>query len=390
MPDLHVSVVSCAFRPGGIDVLLAGMRDQTYPKAHWEIILIDRRYERRHAEVMDLARRYEVPLIHAPEHRRNGRWGCTASAYNTGLALARGEIIILLTDWTYAPPGWIEAHLQHHIGGRPTYVIAPYRYHAVGITKAMYDELAPEFIRWSHLVYPWEAFLHQPKLRTKNADIIPPQEVRAESECLTEDAVLRGEVFDESFIFEDGLFQPEWLDRMPPFPGDDPGLRRHFPLQAVEPPMAHLKNESMPRAPVYAINGVDVWGERGGRMQIDTDFGLRMARIGCRLLWEPAALAHCVNPRHGVCRTMPFGSAPHRVAGRWNQEDCDRFQWRRERDVRLGQFIPAPAPYTMEDLARRLEWWRAADTIPTDGLDVPDREFFGRDIWPDSPYTETP
>ena len=365
--------------------MLAGMRDQTFPRDQFEVIFVDHRYERRHVEVMDLAKRYDVPLIHVPEHRRNGRWGCTASAFNTGFAVARGEIVIMLVDWTYAPPGWIETHLNHHTG-QPSYVVGLYLYHAVGVTEPMYHRITDEATRWSHLVPPWTAFSRQPKLRVKIPFDLTTQDARFNA-CSTEDAVLRGEVFDEISAFEDGLFDPKWIDQMPEFPVGDPGLRRHMPGMVVEGNQVHLKNESILRDPIYALNGIDVWGERGGRMQVDTDFGLRVARLGIRLVWDPAAVVHCINPRHGVCRMMPFGDPVQRMEGRWSQADCEAFALRREIDIRLGQFLAAPAPYTMRELAKRLEKWRTAGVIDTAELDIPDTEFFGREIWPDSPYT---
>ncbi len=93
MIDLSVQV--CSFRPGGIDILLAGMRDQTYPKDRFELVLVDHRYERRHEQVMALAKRYDLPNVtHVPEHRRNGHWAVTSSAFNTGFALAQGLSLI--------------------------------------------------------------------------------------------------------------------------------------------------------------------------------------------------------------------------------------------------------------------------------------------------------
>ena len=121
----QVSVICSTFRPGGIDITLAGMRDQTYK--NFELVLIDKRYDLRYQRVVELARYYGVRLVHAPEYRRNGKWVSFCSAWNTGMALARGEVLILFQDWQYAPPGWIEAHLQA-LDGKRRYVLAPYIY----------------------------------------------------------------------------------------------------------------------------------------------------------------------------------------------------------------------------------------------------------------------
>ena len=380
-PDVTVQVVT--FRPAGLDVLLAGMRDQTYPKHRFEVVLVDHRYERRHAEVMELAKYYGVNLIHVPEHRRNGQWGVCSSAFNTGFAVARGRVIIMLVDWTYAPPGWIEAHLRHHFGP-PVYVVAPYRYHAVGITKPLYDRLKQEM--GGRVSSPWEAFTRQPKLRLKQPFDLTTQDFRADYTCLEEDAVLKGEVLDEVSAFEEGLFDPGWLPRMPPIPDEDPGNRKGPRSGHFDAFTAHLKNESVPREVIYRLNGTDIWSERGGRMSIDSEWGLRVEALGVQFVWEPQAQTECVNPRHGVCRTMPFGHVEERVGGRWNLADCEAFYGRRRREIREKRYLAAPAPYTLDALAARLEPWRTADWIDPGPLDLSDREFYGRDLWPDSLY----
>lgn len=383
---IEVSVVTPTYRPGGIDILLAGMRDQTLPKDQFEVILVDHRYEWRHDRVMALAREYGVNLIHVPEHRRDGIWAVTSSAYNTGFALARGRVIIMLVDWTYCPPGWIEAHVKNHQDPAHSlkYVLAPYYYHAIGITPEIYANMASTGAR----MRPYADYASQPKLHLKIPFDFTGQDARADSKAEDNDAVLRGEVFDEISVFEEGLFDPAWLPRMPPIPDGDPGQRQAGPGATVPYTWTHLKNESVLRETVYHLNGTDIWSERGGRMSIDTEFGMRLSCLGASLIWEPAALAHCINPRHGVCRVMPFGDGTKRAHNRWSLADCQAFFTRREFEARNGGRLAAPAPYTLGELSQRLDPWRAAEPIDVAGLDKPDLEFFGRIIWPDTPYQE--
>lgn len=385
MSSPTLSVVTCWFRPGGIDILMAGMRDQTYPRDRFEVIVVDRRYEQRHDAVMKLARQYDVPLIHVPEHRRNGIWGCTASAYNTGLALARGETVVFLQDWTYAPPGWIEAHLRAQAEA-PRVCVAPYLYLGVALTQEMHERLFKDFLRSGHIVLPWEAFMNQPGIKTK-CEFNPSSQMDREGpDRSSVDAVLEGEVFDEISVFEEGLFDPAWLPRMPPIPYGDPGARKYPKNIRLGHVNTHLKNESFPRKAAYAINGLDIWGERGGRMQIDIDFGLRMEALGLPLLWEPDAYSLCVNPRHGICRHMPVGTAFELTQNRWDLAHCQAYEKRRQSEIVTRARIPAPAPYTLNELATSLEPWRTAPSIDTAGIEQSDAMFFGRDIWPDSPY----
>ena len=120
---VKVSVIMPVFRPGGLDITFVSLRDQRF--CSFEFILIDRRYEKRHTEVMEIANEFGVPTIHAPEHRRNGKWAVVSSAWNTGFMLAEGEIIIMAPDFTYFPPNWIGDHVRHHDAVSYTHLTLP-------------------------------------------------------------------------------------------------------------------------------------------------------------------------------------------------------------------------------------------------------------------------
>lgn len=334
-----------------MDVALAGMRDQTFKD--FEYIVVDHRYERRHDEAMALARTYGVNLIHVPEHRRNGKWSVLASAFATGFALARGRVVIMLVDWTYAPPGWLEAHLQHHQGS-PKLVYGPYTY-----------------------------YRSVPKLKLLQPFDFSGQANRADSSCIDEDAVLRGEILPEVCPFLDGPFDPAWLPGLAKEVAPHQDVRVRGPGPGVHYTWTHLKNESLLRSELYRLNGVDVWSERGGRMSTDTEFGLRAEVSGQALWWEPAAHAHCVNPRGTVCRVLPFGVDAERYDGRWSLADCKAYFARREGEIRAGD-IRAKSPVTLEELARRLAPWRELPQVDTSKLDRSDHIYFGGEIWPNS------
>src|SRR5262245_28610299 len=116
-----VSVLVMMSRPGGVDITLAAMRDQTF--RDFELIIVDNRYELRHERIEAMAKEYGIErVICAPEHRRNGKWIVAAAGFNTALALARGQVVIFLHDYTYVPAGWIEAHLGRIDGHAFRYV----------------------------------------------------------------------------------------------------------------------------------------------------------------------------------------------------------------------------------------------------------------------------
>ena len=108
VPPLSVSIVTATSRLGGLDVLAATVERQTF--RDFEVILVDYWWEERHG-LLDLDR---IPnLVHVPP--RLGRWremSDAHNAWNTGLALARGNVVCFLSDYWLAHPRYVEDHYQ--------------------------------------------------------------------------------------------------------------------------------------------------------------------------------------------------------------------------------------------------------------------------------------
>lgn len=343
-----VSVLTTAFRPGGLDFTLAGMRDQTF--RDFELIVVDRRYEKRQERVYELYKGYGeggFPCIYVPEHRRNGKWTTFCSAWNTAIALARGEHVIFLQDWCYAPPGWIEAHLATHAGRDNRFTLCSYGYY------------------------------NSPALKTKQPFDFSGQSARS-IRCTDWDAVLAGDVLDEIEVFEKGLFDPAWV---PDFTHQYNEVRPGLFASGIAPndTWVHIKNESMKRDFLWRIGGLDERLERG-KGPMDIDVGLRVVNAGGELYWcdAPAAFCHSVNARL-ICGTMPWGDLHERLEGRWSFDDGMVYN---ELQRQRGAFR-ANNLRSMEDLARELAPWReGARPVPRD---LDDLAYWRREIWPDTP-----
>jgi len=327
------------------------MRDQTF--RNFEVIFCDRRYERRHNEVMSLASDYGINLVHAPEHRRN-KEGYTSfcSGWNTAAALARGRVLIIVQDWAYCPPGFIEAHLQNHdVPGR--YVIAPYLYMKVPPVKLKYD-------------FDFTG-----------------QESRG-GNCVTTDPVLDGEILDEVYPFRDGAFDPQWMAGMRPNEYPDQDTRRRPQGAGVPETYVHVKNESILRETFYNLNGLDERMERG-KGPMDLELGMRMAENGVNLWWEQEALQIVPNPRP-ICRTMPWGSMHERLNGRWSYDDGLKYIERRRMEIAEHGDFRAKNPYDLWKLSEDLESWRTPQLIDVAPLEQTDAQYWKEQhpIWPDS------
>lgn len=357
MKKPSVSVLVAMFRPSGLDITLAGMRDQTLPKWEFEVVIVDRRWEHRHAQVLALADRYGIHCFHVPEHRRNGKWQGIASAWNTALAVARGDVVIFLQDFAYAPAGWIQAHLHWHTPGSFRYILGPYTYYGL------------------------------PELR-----LLPPYASAGYAfggdrlRSTIQDPVLRGGILDEVAGFSAGDFDPAWIESLPRL--DSPQDPRSANVgDEVPDTWPHLKNESIRRELAYSLNGLDERLDRG-KGPIDLDWGLRLSAAGVKILWDPATHTPAINSR-AIVATMPWGTMNERLEGRWSWQDGLAYNDRRRAECVSGP-PTAKNPFRLRTLALALEEWRHDPPIDVKGLDIPDFIYWGPEpIWSDTPYEGT-
>lgn len=354
MSVFDASLVISTFRPSGIDIVLAGIRDQSYKK--FETILVDRRYELRHDRVMKLAKEYGIQnFVHVPEFRRNGPWINFCSAWNTGFALAKGEIVIICQDWAYCPSGYIEAHLNA-VDGKKRYVLSPYVYTQLPSIRLPYG-------------------------------FDPVAQMSRGNYCVEPDDIISGKILDEISCFEQGLFDPAWLRNLPRLnrPDQDPRFHPRGHLEAKN--WVHVKNESILRSVLWELNGLDERLERG-KGPMDTDWSNRLESAGIELWWEPSGLQFVPNPRF-LIRTMPWGDMETRVHGRWSYRDGEVYCERRVNEMKSGSPPVALNSYTLSGLSEYLEKWRGGNIDPP-VLDVDDRAYYGIDLWPDSKFWPDP
>jgi len=110
------SIVMATCRLGGMDITWKMLEHQTLRDI--EFILVDFFYYERRELLAALWAQTGLPperFIHVPP--RNGCWEFNPSsgdAYNTGIALARGELVGLIGDYQYQYPGWAQDHCDFY------------------------------------------------------------------------------------------------------------------------------------------------------------------------------------------------------------------------------------------------------------------------------------
>jgi len=339
---VKISVTLGSARPGGIDISLRGLADQTYDD--FEVIFADGRYDKRHERVLDYVRKLGIkqPFYHVPNHRYNGYWGTPCAGYNTGFMLAEGEIVIMLLDYAYAPPEWIENHLKFH--DKKRLVMSPH----------LYTEM--------------------PEVATK--DGCSPTLFTGGEETTVEKILRQKEKFDEISIFK-SPFEPLWLQTIKVCAENDPKAR--LPTGPSQYYFMHTKNDSFPLEVVLEINGMDENYDRG-RGAGDTEFGFRLMKAGCEPFISQEAKVYCLNPRWimpNLNLTIPISRRSD--PSRWCYDEGMAYLEARKREIESGEPPKAKNPYDMREKRKELWHWRelSQERKPVIPLkDVPDEEWF--------------
>ncbi len=335
-PKPFVSVLVNTFRSGGLDITLAGMRDQLYDKNRFEVIIVDHRYEKRHEAVMSMARDYGLHnVIHVPEYQRNGKWCSFASAWNTCFMLASGEISIILIDYAYTPRNWIDWHVSWHYDkeGRRLrrLAIGPHSYHGL-----------PSFIFKGKDINAW--IKKQTELRDKCTDQVD-----------------FAEGFNEVSIFEQP-YDKTMVDKTPVItpPDQDPKLLHETGF--CNRGFVHIKNESYFTESIYQINGCDELFEYG-KGPMDNEFGARFEYSGHQLIFDRQNVIFCHNPRL-LMSTMPWGDMNENIEGRWSYYQGESYQNQRYNAYAAGLPPWAPNDYALRDKRKELLPWKEFGRMP--------------------------
>jgi hypothetical protein len=340
MPKVTVTLGSS--RPGGIDISLYGLSRQTYDD--FEVVFVDARYHKRHARVLDAVKAsgLKQPFYHVPNHRNQPKpWGTTCAGYNTGFMLADGEIVIMLLDYGYTPPDWVEKHVSAHRFGQRV-VMAPHDYRPMPAVRTLDGG---------------------PPLKQYEGHIgMTPESILAERDR-----------YDEISIFVEP-FDPAKLGPSSQPPHCDPKMFR--PEGPNDELLFHTKNESFPFANMLAINGMDEHYDRMGGPG-DPEMAQRLCKSGLSGYITRAIVA-CPNPRWIM---------PNPNAASFHDKPTPGHEWRGcyldgqayfERSWRERRLV-APNPFNILERQREIWGWREMSqereaVIPY--VEIADGEYF--------------
>jgi len=124
---MEFSIVYTTYRPGGLDILADSLKNQTMKD--YELIIVDDHPVDRSKMVKDYLEKQGIPVAYMgpskpkcfPEVAFN-----VFNAINTGLLLSTKEVVILLQDYIWLHPDWLEKIARHENLLRQNYcVIVP-------------------------------------------------------------------------------------------------------------------------------------------------------------------------------------------------------------------------------------------------------------------------
>jgi glycosyltransferase involved in cell wall biosynthesis len=107
-----ISVIVPTNRVGGLDVLVEGLRLQTY--RDFELIVVDCLWNRRADAVAEKLENQPFRVLHVPPRENLFPTSCYQRCVNTGLVHARGEIVYFTCDYTFILPDCLERHASFH------------------------------------------------------------------------------------------------------------------------------------------------------------------------------------------------------------------------------------------------------------------------------------
>src|SRR3990167_10153856 len=104
---MEISVILTTARFGGLDVLFSSMLAQEFD-GEFEVIVTDEFHKER-CDRMRLLTNPRFKLSHLPP-KRECRLYDDSLGINTALAAASGELVMILADYSWAPPNYLQAH----------------------------------------------------------------------------------------------------------------------------------------------------------------------------------------------------------------------------------------------------------------------------------------
>ena len=113
---MKISILLTTHRWGGCDMIFAGLEHQTFDKNEYQLVWCDKLYKERRDLVWMWAKENDINVVHfAPKNQSS--YHVHSSVLNECLDKASGDICLVIGDYTYMLPHWLEIHYAYHQAG---------------------------------------------------------------------------------------------------------------------------------------------------------------------------------------------------------------------------------------------------------------------------------
>ena len=281
-----ISVIVPTLRVGGLDILFAGLEQQTFQD--FELILVDSIHKFRKELVAERAKNYHFPIKHVETIGNPFPLNSYQRCVNTGIVYASGSVCFFTCDYAWLPPNVLSEHADFHRSaqGRAS-MLGVIRLHDVPLLN--------------------QAFPPKYGLRElSKGGTVPADEIdRQWNDANIRHAMTKKWCDDYCADLESGVLDPVmWSIFDHSFvPGDSPTglpvlhveMKSSMPEGQVQPQFCHLKNDSIPTESLLAVNGFD---ERydGCHGWQDSEVADRMSmRLGMQWHLRPKNILHITD-----------------------------------------------------------------------------------------------
>ncbi len=293
---MKLSIVLATIRLGSLDVILNSLAQQT--DQDFELIVVDEWYEERNAQVKTL---HDFDIIHMPP-KRYVDYMDDVGAYNTGLAVARGELVAFLNDFIWLDPQFVERHWKLYESTNFKYSMSGFLDHYESPSSIIRDDIKTGW---------FTAFANE----------------------FTKDRA--------DYWF--GNHYPIYRERKGGYLGQPILTKQSVYYETPGNKFYAAINDSLPLHILKNLNGLD---ERyaGGHSGVDIDLGCRAEAIG----WKFAVDVDCVNKALDVTGTVSTvdGKIPEKKKVRLRTQAANYQIYEKRMDaIREGESPRTPRGY---------------------------------------------
>jgi len=281
-----ISVIVPTLRVGGLDILFAGLEQQTFKD--FELVLVDCLWNKRQSIVAEKASQYHFPIRHVEPRDNPFPLNSYQRCVNTGLVNASGPISYFTCDYSWLPPGCLQEHADFHQARGPNHAMLGVC-HLLGLPL-----VSPGFpARYGLCELGMGRGVPKPDVLAKwDDDTIRHSATREWCDSYCQD--LSSGLLDRYMwsIFEKP-FQSN--DNPLHLPIIHEEMKKSKPEGFIEPQFCHLKNDSIPTELLLLVNGFD---ERydGSHGWQDSEVSDRLfMRLGTQWYLKPTNIVHITD-----------------------------------------------------------------------------------------------